>query len=164
MSTKMRAVRPKERGVKVRRLFVVDIENMVGGAVTDFEEAAHAWRLLKEAAGLRSQDQVVVGACHLSALAAGLTRTPSRLLVQSDDDGADLRLLEVLETENIAGRYGEVVLVSGDGIFTDAVRALQTAGVRVTVVSRFDALSTRLKFTADLVRLLPSLDDFRLAA
>lgn len=100
----------------------------------------------------------------MSAVAAGLSRPPARLLVQSGPDGADLQLLHVIETEDLGSRYDEVVLVSGDAIFADALRGLQRCGTRVTLVSRPEALATRLRFCADYVHLLPPHLELALAA
>jgi uncharacterized LabA/DUF88 family protein len=68
--------------------------------------------------------------------------------VRSGEDGADLALLDVLLGERVAARFDEVVLASGDGIFTDAVAALGTAGVDVTVLARSGHCSKRLRLAA----------------
>ena len=75
--------------------------------------------------------------------------------MRSGLDGADLVLLEVLG-ENIADRFGEVVLVSGDGIFADALAELASQGVHTTVVAHSDGLSRRLELAANAVRFLPN--------
>jgi len=69
-------------------------------------------------------------------------------------DGADLALLEVLG-ENIAARFTEVVLVSGDGIFADAVAVFAALGVHTTVIAHRDGLSRRLELAASVVQFLP---------
>lgn len=155
---------PRHHGADRRRVFLIDIENIVGGIVTEAHQAEHVWSELERAVGLATSDQVVIGVCHLSAVAAGVTRMTSRLLVQSGPDGADLQLLRVMTEENLAGRYTDVVLASGDGIFSDAVRDLRADGARVTLVSRPEALATRLKHSADFVHLLPSKMEVDLAA
>ena len=68
--------------------------------------------------------------------------------VRSGPDGADLELLNVLLHEEVAARFTRVVIGSGDGVFARAAASLATAGVRVTVVSRRDSLSSRLAFAA----------------
>lgn len=75
-----------------------------------------------------------------------------RLRFRAGINGADLELLDILETEHIGERFAQVVLVSGDGIFADAVSllALRT-GTHVTVVSRSDACSRRLRMAANNV-------------
>jgi len=81
---------------------------------------------------------------------------PARFVVGSGIDGADLALLNTLMTEPAARRSNEVVIGSGDGIFTEAVTYLQPFGVRVVVASFAQALSRRLALAADEVVLLDS--------
>lgn len=164
MNAKAPLVFPGQEHTTTRRIFLIDIENIVGGVVTEQVQADLVWELLEDSVGLRASDQVIIGACHMSAIAAGLSRPSARLLVQSGQDGADLRLLEVIEAEDLGARYDEVVLISGDGIFIEAVRHLQGSGTCVTLVSRPEALATRLRFLADVVHLLPSQLDVALAA
>lgn len=146
-----------------RRFVVVDIENIVGGAVQTIDQAANAHERITEAAGLRNDEQVVLGSSHVGAVDAQLGWGSSRLRVRSGPDGADLELLEVLTTEHIAERFAQVVLVSGDGIFTDAVARLEAAGVPVTVVSRPEACSTRLALAASRTIYLQGNDDINCA-
>jgi hypothetical protein len=138
----------KKRALRGRRLVVVDIENMVGGAVLATEQAAAARRSLQEAVNLSGCEQVIIGTSHIGALASGLGWCRSRLVVRSGENGADLGLLDVLTGERIPERFDEVVLASGDGIFTDVVAALGAAGVAVTVVARSGHCSRRLRMAA----------------
>lgn len=142
----------KKRALRGRRLVVVDIENVVGGAVMTAEEAAWAHRYVQHAVGLNEGEQVVIGTSHIGFLPTGLGWPDSpgkpRLLIRSGEDGADLTLLEVLTEERIEERFDEVALVSGDHIFTEAVAALGAAGVEVTVVAHLDGCSKRLRMAA----------------
>jgi len=74
--------------------------------------------------------------------------------MRSGRDGADRALLEVL-AENIAARFAEVVLVSGDGIFADAIAAVAGQGIHTTVIAHRDGLSRRLELAANTVQFLP---------
>jgi len=144
----------KKRVLRGRRLVVVDIENLVGGAVMTVEQAHFARGCVEGAIGLGPDEQVVIGTSHVGMLASGLGWPGSRIVVRSGENGADLALLEVLEGERLAERFDEVVLASGDGIFTDAVSALGAEGVHVTVVARPDACSKRLRMAAGQAVLL----------
>lgn len=143
-----------KRSMRGRRLVVVDIENVVGGAVRVVEDVVRARELLHSALDLTGSEQVVVGTSHFGLLAAGLGWDGPRLVVRSGPDGADLALLEVLTQEGVAERFDEVVLVSGDGIFADALGALGALGVRTTVVARADRCSARLRVAASKTVLL----------
>ena len=69
------------------------------------------------------------------------------------ESGADKALLEVLG-EDVADRFDEVVLVSGDAIFTKIVSDLTGHGVVVTVIAHEAALSRRLRLAATRVEVL----------
>lgn len=138
----------KQRALRGRRLVVVDIENVVGGAVMAPQQAANARAAVARAASLTAGEQVVIGTSHIGVLAAGLGWRGTRIVARSGIDGADLALMEVLLEERVEARFDEVVLVSGDGIFTEAVAALGAAGVDVTVVAGRDRCSKRLRMAA----------------
>lgn len=149
MFTQHEAALPlKKRALRGRRLVLVDIENVVGGAVMAVEQATCARKYVEVAADVCADEQVVIGTSHVGVMATGLGWEGSRLVVRSGENGADLALLEVLTEERIEQRFDEVILASGDGIFADAVAALGAAGVRVTVVTRREACSKRLHMAA----------------
>ena len=143
-----------KRSFGKRRFIACDIENVVGGAVDTVEQAASAWAEIDQALAYSSGEQVVVGVCHRSLLATGLALPSARCVVKSGADGADLALIDVLLGENICERFSEVVLVTGDGIFADAVSRLEAEGARVTVVAREGHLSNRLRMAASSVIML----------
>lgn len=147
-SNKAAALPRKKRVLRGRRLVVVDIENVVGGGVVAAEQAVDARLSIQEAVSLSGCEQVVIGTSHIGVLATWLGWRGPRIVVRSGENGADLALLEVLTGERIEERFDEVVLVSGDGIFTDAVAALGAAGVSVTVVAHTDGCSRRLRMAA----------------
>jgi hypothetical protein len=138
----------KKRALRGRCLVAVDIENAVGGAIMDVSQAVHARRAITKAARLRGDEQVVIGTSHTGMLNAGLGWAGSRLVVRSGENGADFALIGVLTEEDVVSRFDRVILVSGDGIFTETVVALSAAGVRVTIVARRQACSKRLRMAA----------------
>lgn len=139
------------RSLAGRRLVLVDIENVVSGAVTTGAAAMWAKTQVEEVIGCTEQDQVVLGVSHIGLLATGAGWPGKRYVLGSGPDGADRALLEVME-ENLAARFTEVVVVSGDGIFAEAVSALAGNGVVVTVVAHPDGLSKRLRMAASVVQ------------
>ena len=98
----------------------------------------------------RAGDQLVLACGRLSVDVVGFEWAGShRLLFRGGIDGADLELLDVLETENVGERFTELVLVSGDGIFAEIISTLaKTSGIDVTVAARSDACSRRLRMAA----------------
>jgi len=63
---------------------------------------------------------------------------------RSGPDGADLALLDVLRHENVATRFTQVAIGSGDHLFAEEAARLAAQGVWVTVVSRQRSLSRQL--------------------
>lgn len=136
--------------MRSRRLVLIDIENVAGGAITLCEQVQNAQALLKDTLALDDGvDHIIVACGRASSVYAGFDWEGNhRLVCRPGVDGADLEMLEILETENIADRFSEVLLVSGDAIFTDVVAALGRHNITVTVASRPEALSRRLRLAA----------------
>ena len=156
-----RAARKRSRsaGTKLlkmgRRLFIVDAENLVAGAVKSAADVRWIRQTLEEHADLRPEEQVVVGTCHVGLLEVGINWSAARRVVRSGPSGADLALIEVLRQEHVADRFAEVVLVSGDGAFADVVAELATQGVPTTVVAQRASLSAKLRLSARAVVEVP---------
>ncbi len=137
-----------------RRLVVVDLENVVGGLCAT--EAMTRWgkRFLDDSLGLLPHDLVVVGVDGRTMPLVAWDWERARIVPgRAQKDGADLALLEVLD-EDVARRFDEVVLVSGDGIFADIVASLIQQGVKVTVAAHESALSLELQLAASELILL----------
>lgn len=128
-----------------RRLILIDVENISGGAIQTLAEARWAQRMLNSTLRIRPEEQVIVGVSRAGAINTGPVWSSARIVVGSGVDGADHALLDVLNNENIADRFDEVILVSGDGIFTDTVATLGGHGVKVTVVAHRTSLAKRLQ-------------------
>ena len=141
------------RFARGRRLVLVDIENVVGGPCSTADRTRWAHRRLRDAVALRPTDLIVVGV-DVAGLESVCWDWPRvRYVVGYGESGADRALLDVL-AEDVADRYEDVVLASGDGVFADVVPALTAAGVRVTVVAHECGLSRRLQVAASEIVLL----------
>lgn len=138
-----------------RRFMAMDIENINGGALSRETNAQAAFRAVADAIGLADYEQVVIGVGPSSLLAAGLGCPRARVVMGRGISGADYALLQVLREEQIADRFDEVVIVSGDGIFAEVAAWLAFKGVKVTIVAREGRLSRRLQLAAGEVVLLP---------
>lgn len=131
-----------------RALHLIDIENLAGAGSPDPGQVRELHALYHRQVGLGAMDQVVVASGQLMIRNAGDCWPGARYLVRSGPDGADLELLAVIERERVAERFTNVMIASGDGIFTTAAVCLAAAGCRVTVISRRAALSKRLALAA----------------
>lgn len=132
-----------------RRLVLVDIENFIGGAIFTAGDVTCAQHLIASLIGPINSDLATVGVSHMGMFSVHQSWGGARMLVQSGPDGADLKLLEELCHDDIASRFDEVVLISGDGIFTESVAKLTARSVKVTVVAPSDGCSRRLEMAAN---------------
>ena len=130
-----------------RRLALVDIENIAGGACLSGGAVSAAKQAVLATGAIGPADHVVVGTSHIGLVPVGSTWVGVRYVVRSGRDGADLALLGVLD-ENVAARFQSVVLASGDGIFTPAVAALAAAGIPTTVIGRRGHIARSLQLVA----------------
>ena len=96
---------------------------------------------------MRDDTHVVIGTSHIGCLDTALAWPNKQYVVNSGPDGADLALLGEIDALRI-DRYDEIVLVSGDGIFADAIASLARQGARVTVVAHYGHCSSRLRLAA----------------
>ena len=137
-----------KRALRGRRLVLVDVENVAGGAVTTHAATSWARLVVDSTLAVMDDEQVVIGTSHCGLFHVKDVWPHARVEVRSGPDGADLELLDVLTTEDLATRFDEVVLVSGDGIFTEAVADLGRRGVRVVVAAWSTGFSRSLQLAA----------------
>lgn len=156
MFTQRGAALPGNKRTPGRRLAAVDIENIAGGSIRTPEQARWVRRMLEGVFDIETTP-VTVGVSEaglVNAYAGWGSHSTPRYVAGTGVNGADHALLDVLNTEGIAQHFDEVVLVSGDGIFAEAVARLGAQGVRVTVVAHLGPLATRLQLAAAKVVLL----------
>jgi hypothetical protein len=130
-----------------RQIILVDIENVVGGAVLTSAAAKWARTQIENVLDVRYDAHVVIGTSHIGYLDTALAWPNKQYVVNSGPDGADLALLGEIATLR-TDRYDEIVLVSGDGIFADPIASLGRQGARVTVVAHYGHCSSRLRLAA----------------
>lgn len=130
-----------------RQLHLVDIENLIGKPTPTYADVERC-RQEYMARFVCDGDHVVVACNHRAFATVGFAWRSARHLIRSGPDGADTALLDVVADERVAERFSEVVIASGDAIFTEAAAWLAARGVHVSVVSRPGSLSRRLKLAA----------------
>lgn len=136
------------RSFPKRRLHVVDIENLAAATMPGLSQIREVQNCYAAHLTFRAFDQVVIASSHLTLLNAWLGWPHARYRVRSGPDGADRELLDVLLREDIAARFTDVAIGSGDSLFAAAATRLAASGVWVTVVSHRSSLSARLKVAA----------------
>ena len=131
-----------------RRLHVVDVENLLGTGRPLPAQLGWCARTYRDVVEVGPDDLVVVASSPFLGVAVGRCWRSCRLVVGHGPDGADHALLRVLTDERVDRRFPEVIVASGDGIFTDQVARLQQHHLEVTVVSRATALARRLQLAS----------------
>lgn len=138
------------------RFIVVDIENVNDGSLCSTADTRYCVATLSEFLDITPLDQIIVATGKTSSRhLPGEIPDNWRVKVRGGVDGADIALGAILRDELPHRCFNEVVLVSGDHFFVEALDALAAAGMKATVVSRPEALSKRLRFVADHVIYLP---------
>lgn len=138
-----------------RRLILVDVENFNGGPVTSIAQSRWCRRTILNWVNPGENDLIVLAADKSTVINLHADWKSDRILVGVGQDGADLRLMDVLD-EDIVGRFSEIALVSGDGIFSEKISELSGEGLPTTVYAHASALSKRLAFAATVVITSPS--------
>jgi hypothetical protein len=126
----------------------------VGGICLTAASVLWAKAALINAAGIGGDDHIVVASSHISLLEAGSNWDRVRRVVRSGSNGADLALLDAL-TEDISSRYEELILASGDGIFTPAIAELASSGLATTVIGWRGSVARTLQLVASQVIYIP---------
>lgn len=137
-----------------RHLILIDIENLTATPSPTQTELEAAIAELRFAVPDFDDVQRVVACSHHAAATVAFAFRGARHIWRSGRDGADMALLDVLESERVAERYGRVTICSGDGIFAGTAAWLAGTGVDVTIVSLTGHLSTRLRLAARQITLL----------
>jgi hypothetical protein len=131
-----------------RKLHLIDIEYLADTALPNCDLVRWVRELYGRRPGIGAADHVVIACSHSTLLNATLGWPRARYLVRSGPNGTDLALLDVIRHENITVRFTHVVIGSGDGAFAAAAASLTAADTTVTVVSRRQSLSNRLRIAA----------------
>lgn len=136
---------------------VLDIENLAGAADCSEQEIALVAEDYRRAVEIGPMDQITIGCSHFAAkrgVLYGWGPGP-QFTFGSGPDGADLALLQVIESEELGQRFDRVVIGSGDGIFALPCAELNAQGVEVTVVAKNErSLSSATKRLVTDVRYL----------
>jgi hypothetical protein len=143
-------------GSEKRHYVLVDIENAACTASPQADWVTCIQRTLEELLGLTGEELVAIGCSHHAAATVAFGWVGGRRLWRSGADGADLALLDVIEHEPVIRSCDRVTIVSGDGIFADALAGLGELGVETTVVAVRGHLATRSRLAAhNVVELEP---------
>ncbi len=146
-----------------RTLHLLDVENLAGGTAAGPDAIAPSFAAYRATVRVAPGDHVVLGTGPTFACAAGAAWPGARLRVGHGLDGADLALLDDVDTAFAASHYDRVVIGSGDHLFCPLASALRAHGLAVIVVARDGSVSRDLRRLA-LFRPLVGVEAVTLAA
>lgn len=135
-----------------RTLHLVDADNLTGGPTEAECVARRAAETYRATAGARPGDQTVVGSDFRSAAVTAFAWPGVMVIRTTGTDAVDHALIAQLDPAHVAGRFGRVVVGSGDGIYADAMISLRDAGVTIEVVAPRNGISHRLYPAARRIR------------
>ena len=139
------------RSTRPRTLHLLDLENLVDGLVTPAHCAA-AWAEYSYRLGYRPGDHAIVAVSKKNALTAFLALPDvQRVIGPNRPDGADLALIDAVDLDWARTHFRQVVIASGDHIFTPLARRLadhglfvvQAVGAAFTSAQLYHAVSTQ---------------------
>ncbi|MGB3414140.1 MAG: NYN domain-containing protein [Microbacteriaceae bacterium] len=136
---------PQHDAQSGRTMVLVDIENFCQMPNPSVEAIEKAQTLLETLIRIKAGDQMII-ACDVNNIAnVGFTwRGNFELRMGQGKDGADLELLEELENGQLADRFENVIVVSGDHIYAPSLRILEAQGVNTRVISHSANISAEL--------------------
>ena len=142
-----------------RRAFcLVDLENLAQGS----QNVCNLSRYLRSVV----DTMLTTYQSHMTVVATGpnaIAQSPNiywdwsdcRFLKGHGLDGADKELVAVLDDEPAALASSNILLWSGDGIFSDSLSRLRSLGCHISVFGPYRSISHRLYSTAHCVTELP---------
>lgn len=122
-----------------RRLHVIDVENLLNGAVNDIASAERLWEVYRrQAPAVFPTDVVVVSAGRTAAhLLRGvfIGKNVKWVIGQTCRNGADRALINAVNVAWAAKNFNEIIIASGDGAFAPLAERAKRASLRIQVVT-----------------------------
>lgn len=137
------------RGFNARALHLIDGENLVRGPLAEPDAIRRMWACYRGSVPSTSTDQFFVGGSRLFGTRAvpALPAQGVRLMVRDGADGGEDVLIESVDLDHLAARFGRVVIASADGRFAGLAGAARQRGLFVHVVAT-GPVSRRLRAVA----------------
>ena len=131
-----------------RVIHFIDIENIAGGPELTVESVRRAKQIYLRSGVYELGDLIYIACSRANGVVTGLGWPEGHLVCATGRDGADFELIEAIKRERVPERFAQVVIASGDGIFSTRAEVLRRAGVEVTVIAPAGGLSNRLRQAA----------------
>ena len=134
-----------------RSLHLIDAENLGGSSLLGIRDVQRLRAEYFASVPTGPMDQFVLASAHASGAALGAGWPGGQHKWLSGPDGGDICLAHTIVDEDIARRFDQVFMGSGDGGLAPFAAHLGAQGVRVTAVSRIRSLSPRMRLAASSI-------------
>ena len=131
----MSSYQHEEQDQEQRKLFLVDIENLVGSGLVYEEEVSQARVDLFSLITPKSKDCVFVAANPMNREAVYEGWPGALYNFKYGQDGADLQIIKFFAGIEDLSRYSEVILASGDAGLEPIARRAKEMGLKIQVVA-----------------------------
>lgn len=123
-------------GFVARAVWLVDLENVVGDPYAPADDIAAVWQTLVRAIPSTPDDLMIVGSGSGFAREAWFV-LPSRIrrVVRDGKNGGERALIEAVDVDQIACRFGRLVVASGDHEFVELAMEARVRGMHVHQVT-----------------------------
>jgi hypothetical protein len=126
-----------------RKLFLVDIENLVGSGLIYEEEVSQARAALFSLVTPKNKDCVFVAANPMNREAVFEGWPGALYNFKYGQDGADLQIIKFFAGIEDLSKYSEVVLASGDAGLIPIARKAREMGMKIQVVANRTSCSKK---------------------
>jgi hypothetical protein len=141
-----------------RSLHLIDVENLAQQGNPSLGILSLALNLYDDAACPGTRDLTMIGCDRGLVIKVGLVRPGARLLPGRGPNGGESAMLAAVDPSDLASRFPQVIIGSGDHAFAPLARALRHYGTSVGVVGHGDSIARELHAAASWVRYLDSVD------
>jgi hypothetical protein len=139
-----------DRGFDARAIWLIDIENEVGGPGAPMEVVRNVVQKLFGGVPRTHRDHIVVGSSSFFAKRVWFEMPQNvQRVLRDGEDGGELALIETFDVEWTAQRFGRLVIASGDHKFVETAIEARIRGMHVHQVTGLGKPAWSLLNTAD---------------
>lgn len=128
---------------------LIDLENLVGDPSAPCSQIASVWDTYAAGVPRTPQDLLIIGTSHYFAIRAWFVLPAGiRRVARDGRDGAESALLDAIDIDLIANRFGRLVIGSSDHIFFDIAMEARIRGMHVHQVTGWGTPARTLALAA----------------
>lgn len=123
-------------GFDSRALWLIDIENMVGGPNAPLEDVREVVAKLLGGVPRTPRDQIIVGSSTFFAKRVWFEMPHNiQRVLRDGPDGGEQALIDAVDLDWVSTRFGRLVIASGDNKFVEAAMDARVHGMHVHQVT-----------------------------